>query len=244
MWLYRNPRTSSYVPLNMLYPTTLILAGLIFATYYVRSKDFEDLKSAWLGLTLSIALNGVITHSIKCAVGRPRPDFFWRCFPDGQMNDDMVCTGDKWTVSDGRKSFPSGHSSYAFSVLGFLAWYLFAKLHVFTERGRGQSWRLIAALCPLWVAVMVAISRTCDYHHHWQDVSVGSIIGIIESYLCYRQYYPSIGSQHCHVCYSSGEVKTPIMSRKISPKPESSSCPTEPEEKKLLSTEDKDSRWT
>ena len=39
---------------------------------------------ACLGLLFSVLITAVITDAIKDAVGRPRPDFFWRCFPDGK----------------------------------------------------------------------------------------------------------------------------------------------------------------
>lgn len=36
-----------------------------------------------LGLLFSVLITGVITDAIKDTVGRPWPNFFWRCFPDG-----------------------------------------------------------------------------------------------------------------------------------------------------------------
>ena len=107
------------------------------------------------------------------------------------MNPEMNCSGDPHLVMEGRKSFPSGHSSFSFVSMGFLALYLMDRLNLFTEKGRGQSWRLILCFLPLFGALLVALSRTCDYHHHWQDVLVGSILGFLIALLCYRQYFPT-----------------------------------------------------
>lgn len=243
MWLYRNPRTPSYVPLMLLYPAVIGLAAVVFVANFLNTRDFTDFKCAWLGFTLADTLNGVITHSIKVAVGRPRPDFFWRCFPDGEMNPDMECNGDSKAVMEGRKSFPSGHSSFAFASLLYLSLYICGKLHVFTERGRGQSWRLIAAGSPLLIAAMVAISRTCDYHHHWQDVTVGSVIGLIVGYLCYRQYYPSTDSHTCYLPYAC-DAKTRSPCRKACSKSPAANTESQCDTKALLEGDGKEDKWT
>lgn len=36
------------------------------------------------GLLYAVLITAIITDVIKDATGRPRPNFFWRCFPDGK----------------------------------------------------------------------------------------------------------------------------------------------------------------
>lgn len=71
------------------------------------------------------------------------------------MNSEMICTGDYFKVQDGRKSFPSGHSSFSFATLGFLSFYLMGKLKVFSDEGRGKSLRLIFCFVPMVVAMLI-----------------------------------------------------------------------------------------
>lgn len=83
-----------------------------------------------LGLFISIALTSVLTDIVKNAVGRPRPDLIARCKPKKDTPSHTlvtigVCTETVYhTLHDGWRSFPSGHSSFAFSGLGYLAMYV------------------------------------------------------------------------------------------------------------------------
>ena len=69
--------------------------------------------------------------------------------------------------------------SVAFSSFGFVALYLSGKFHTFSWGGKGQSWKLFFFVLPLGVALAIAASRTCDYHHHWQGLQCSSCINII-----------------------------------------------------------------
>lgn len=143
-----------------------------------------------------------MTDIIKITAGRPRPDFFWRCFPDGKINNNsqiIQCTNTNIKdIYQGYKSFPSGHASFAFLSLGFISFYFVGKLKIFTPYGRGSAVRIIICLTPLICALLIGISRTCDYHHFPSDIAVGSLIGISIAYLCYRQYYPKFDDSSCY----------------------------------------------
>ncbi|XP_019908038.1 phospholipid phosphatase 5 isoform X2 [Esox lucius] len=199
MWLYRFHQVEKdHVPTSLMF-----------------RAERGDLREALLAVTLALVLNGVFTNTIKLVVGRPRPDFFYRCFPDGQMNLEMHCSGDPDVVTEGRKSFPSGHSSFAFTGLGFTALYVGGKLRCFSLGGQGRAWRLCVFLSPLLLASMIALSRTCDYKHHWQDVLVGSGLGLLFSWLCYRQHYPSLQDSDCQRPLSHRETVRVARERKL-----------------------------
>ncbi|EDX11738.1 GD19793 [Drosophila simulans] len=208
LWLYKNPRRPGHRQGRG--AALLGDSGSLSGHYrlLLTNRDFRAASWAW---TLALCMNGIPTSVLKITVGRPRPDFFYRCFPDGVMvlNTtssgldtsilDFNCTGLPGDINEGRKSFPSGHSSFAFASFGFIAYYIGAKLHAFDSRGRGHTWRLCIAVIPLFIALLVAVSRTCDYHHHWQDVTIGGLIGLFAGYISYTQYYPSIFSPNAGI---------------------------------------------
>ncbi|ONI17261.1 hypothetical protein PRUPE_3G148800 [Prunus persica] len=109
------PLKSNTVPVWAIPMYAVALPIAIFFIVYFRRRDVYDLHHAILGLLFSVLITGVITDAIKDAVGRPRPDFFWRCFPDGKDVYDqlgnVVCHGKKSVIKEGHKSFPSGHTS-------------------------------------------------------------------------------------------------------------------------------------
>lgn len=131
----------------------------------------------------------VLTHVLSdssCQFGpallllRPRPDFFYRCHPHGLENEEdenNLCTGSQSDVIEGRKSFPSGHSSIAFSAFAFLTLLLLGQLAVFARKSRRYmpsfpvGVRLCLSLLPVLAALCIALSRMVDFHHHVEGAS-------------------------------------------------------------------------
>ncbi|KAA1112559.1 hypothetical protein PGT21_002058 [Puccinia graminis f. sp. tritici] len=190
----------------------VIPAVLIIICSQLLLRSSWDTHIGLLGLALSLSLSLVVTTTVKITVGRPRPDMLSRCqpsptatnagFPSYGLSNSSVCTApvDSREFQDGFRSFPSGHSSTAWAGLGFLSLYLAGKLHLFDRRG--HSLKVWISIAPLLGAALIAISRTMDNRHHWQDVLIGSALGALTAWFGYRFYYPDLSSQNSHRPYS------------------------------------------
>ncbi|EER90037.1 hypothetical protein BDA96_10G248600 [Sorghum bicolor] len=189
----RYPLKDNTVPVWAVPVVAVVVPVAIIAGIYVRRRNAYDLHHAILGLLFSVLITAVLTDAIKDGVGRPRPNFFWRCFPDGlpeyhNVTRAAICHGDPAVVKEGYKSFPSGHTSWSFAGLGFLSWYLAGKIRAFDRRGHVAKLCIVAL--PLLLAAMVAVSRVDDYWHHWQDVFTAGVLGLVVASFCYLQFFP------------------------------------------------------
>ncbi|KAH8373601.1 hypothetical protein KR200_002628 [Drosophila serrata] len=129
------------------------------------------------------------TDIAKYSIGRLRPHFIAVCqpvMPDGSTCDDPVNAGkyiQEFTckgvgssdrmLKEMRLSFPSGHSSFTFFAMVYLALYLQARM---TWKG-SKLLRHMLQFLFIMVAWYTALSRVSDYKHHWSDVLAGSLIG-------------------------------------------------------------------
>ena len=115
-------------------------------------------------ILLGQALTFVITQVLKFAFAHPRPATYFK-----EMGVDLPATVDDVKLRTACNSFPSGHTSAAFSF--------FVCLALMTPR----KW------APLWVvsAWIVAYSRIYLSQHFLEDILLGSIIGVVSSCIVY-----------------------------------------------------------
>ncbi|OAL32923.1 hypothetical protein AYO20_07714 [Fonsecaea nubica] len=158
-----------------------------------------------LGLLISLFLTALLTDIIKNAIGRPRPDLIARCKPEAgtpehELVGVAVCTEtNPHTLHDGWRSFPSGHSSWAFAGLGYFALFLAGQLRVF--RPHADLFRILIFLTPLSGAALIAMSRLADYRHDVYDVTCGSLLGMAVAYVTYRRYFRPLRHPKCDEPY-------------------------------------------
>ncbi|KAI9636581.1 putative phospholipid metabolism-related protein [Dioszegia hungarica] len=189
-----------------------VICGLVPALFMILTaafirRSFWDAHSAILGFVLNLGLTVTFTNVVKITVGRPRPDFFARCQIPDSITSNPIHGLTSWTVcqnlvniKEGFRSFPSGHSSFAWAGMWYLILYAAAKMRI--NNRRGHTWKAWLLLAPLLCSTLVSISRTMDYRHHATDVIAGGIVGIATSWFSYRQYYPPVCSPQSYKPYS------------------------------------------
>ncbi|ORX68447.1 acid phosphatase/Vanadium-dependent haloperoxidase [Anaeromyces robustus] len=214
-----------YVDDEMFSGLELALSGVVFPVlvisfYHLFNRDLKyAFHQAIMGICVSVTLCLFVTTLIKVSVGRFRPDFISRCqvnitkveeiyksynisnqisFGPRNLYNTTICTNtNKFRLDEGRRSFPSGHTAFAFSSLTYTSLFLAGKLHLFD--GNFILWKLIMVIIPNLLALFIGFTRLIDYRHHWQDVVVGGILGILFSSLSYFYYFPSLTSPEPHI---------------------------------------------
>jgi membrane-associated phospholipid phosphatase len=214
------------VPNGLLYATCLVgplIAMLLFELIIPldnktgRERVVRFLFQYWV-LIQALVVTNFWTEIIKVVYGSLRPDFLARCLPDSSGK----CTNTNISfVNDGRKSWPSGHSSNAFCAMGYISLFAIFQLELITLYKHPRSvprapeaeeaipsvpvgtdrrasnvpmTGFILVFLPLFVALMIGISRITNYRHQAWDVIGGGIIGLLTVVcLFYLHFYQKYG---------------------------------------------------
>lgn len=116
----------------------------------IWSRKAWEWNAGWLGLALALATAFTTTQGAKLVFGKPRPHLLSVCRPDlnaiadhavgsyaSGFNAEWVLVSasicqqtDTGLLNDGFKSFPSGHASFSWAGLLYLALYLCSKFAI------------------------------------------------------------------------------------------------------------------
>lgn len=224
---YSHPYCANpHIPSSVLLALVLSIAGaagmfgLLVLKYALRdgvtwtSLAHEGIHYFWAS-SLAFLVAACCTNLCKVFVGRMRPDFLNRCFPTAFQADrvppiDLLTLvhptpqcepNSPYDIKDGRKSFPSGHSSYFASVCLLAALFIhhiFVASRLYTMKKkrtlsplvfcRGAELTLVVGLGFL-VPVWAGSTRVVDRRHHPSDVVAGLLIGWVIGVVVYRLYY-------------------------------------------------------
>ena len=140
---------------NSVGPVSIAAPLLVFGTGLLEKDKTLQQKGIVMGESFIVA--SFISISMKYAVNRPRPK---ETYPDIEK-----------LTSGGSPSFPSGHTSDAFSTatslsIAFPKWYIIAPSYIY--------------------ASAVGYSRMDLGVHYPSDVLAGAIVGAGSAYLCYK----------------------------------------------------------
>jgi membrane-associated phospholipid phosphatase len=167
------------------------------------------LHETGVGLAEALALNLLTTEVLKVSVGRLRPDFqdrVRRFYCQKADHQGVSCTGSEVPLDDdpakaqkllddGRKSFPSGHSSTSFALATYAALATGGRFVWGADATAGSRAAGIGAqLAALGLAGWVAWTRVDDGRHNVSDVLTGAAIGTVFANIAYWRRFDTEGS--------------------------------------------------
>ena len=152
----------------------ILLLPCLTATAQQRHSDTADDLLEHLPLVTNVALK-------LCGVKSSTADS-WE-YGANVLGSYAVAAGITWGLKHSihewrpdhsdNKSFPSGHSTFAFAGAHALQ----------KEYGQGSPWIAVGGYA---VATGVAVDRVVKDRHHWYDVCTGAVIGIATTELVYH----------------------------------------------------------
>jgi membrane-associated phospholipid phosphatase len=182
------------VPFNVLLAAlvaapSLLLASLAVAYGWCLRK--RRITNEWwrplleVSNCLLVAFSGTlaVAEAFKLTVGRPRPYYM-------TTNDSPLFTKER--LKEGRKSFPSGHTSNGFCGAFCLFLLLGASLGAFKRNGLNWKLRiplLILLSIPIAFAAWVALTRVLNNRHWPSDVVGGAVIGVFWAFAAFLWHF-------------------------------------------------------
>jgi diacylglycerol diphosphate phosphatase/phosphatidate phosphatase len=133
----------------------------------------------------ALGLSVFITTFLKVRFAKLRPDFLARCKPilkDNEISRTLLYTEEicsapfgEFTLNDGYKSCPSGHSTVSICCM------LFFSLWLYYGYGKNNKTKVmkILSFTPMLLAFDIATSRIYDFKHGYFDILSGSLIGAL-----------------------------------------------------------------
>jgi len=188
--------------LSLLVPSAIILVSQValrWRFHDVQSRHkVADFFLAQAVLFQALGLDLFLTSVLKVFFGRHRPNFFALCDYKGYASalssgnftayfeattpnlpgDIKYCLADQQAINEARYSHPSGHTSVVFAGMGYLSFFLFHLLLSHKPTRRNHMWKAIVFFVPLFVAGLVAATRTRDYWHFFDDTLFGMVLGL------------------------------------------------------------------
>mmetsp|Transcript_15459 Transcript_15459/g.30528 ORF Transcript_15459/g.30528 Transcript_15459/m.30528 type:complete len:302 (-) Transcript_15459:440-1345(-) len=186
------PLVTQQVPEAMMIALGFALPLLLVIAVCEAVTDRRDMHINSLMLTQALAVSVFVTTVAKKQAGRPRPNFYAMCKWNTTAPGVEGCTAGPHGEWESRQSFPSGHSSFAFSGMMFLALFLLDKVQLLARKRKipialPLNIAQLAACLPVGLAMWVAITRVVDFWHNYDDILAGSVLGTMCAYQAWVQ---------------------------------------------------------